>query len=60
MHIATGATSQLIISLVSSAIPSDMALHCKSYSVDFKRQVLASLQLNNENISQTTRQHGVH
>ena len=59
VRIAIGATCQLTISLVSSAIPPDMALHCKLYSVDFKRQVLASLQLNNKNISETARQHGV-
>ena len=47
MRIASGATCQLIISLVSSAIPPDMASHHKSYSVDFKWQVLASLWLNN-------------
>ena len=61
MRIATGATCQLIVSWVSSAILPDMASHRKSYSADFKRQlqVLASLRLNNENISQTARQHGV-
>ena len=60
MRIATDATCQLTISLVSSAITPDMTSHCKSYSVDFKWQVLASLWLNNENISQTARQHTVY